>query len=281
MELTKKILEDIIKGFAEEGRIFSKEAQFQFELAIALRDYVDKNGKKLIQDNNKDRIQLEHLSQDNKMYTDIVVRSGGSYYPIELKYKTADKQIEYIKGKITKVTYCQGAHDDASYDFLKDIERLEKIVIDKEFTPFDGEDSFKIEKGFAIIISNEPKFWGSGVRDISHSPWHDFFLFSNDISHHNCERTIKAGTRLGWTNKDWTNKDSWKWINDEGTKGQEHKNNERFDPICLKHKYNLKWEEYMDSNGFSTLFPGGFEEKKEGKARKAHPFKFMIVEVKN
>ena len=273
MELTKEILEDIIKQFAEEGKIFSNEAQFQFELAWALREYKDKKGNKLFSDIN-DKIMLEHLStvENEKMYTDIVVRVGKKYYPIELKYKTADKTIEYQKGNIVKITYLQGAHDDASYDFLKDIKRLEQIVIDKEFTPFDGEESYCVKKGFAIIISNEPKIWGDGVRDISKSPWHDFFLFSFDKSNHNTDRVGIMG-KLGWNKKGENS-----WLNEEGN---DDSRGGRAKPIILNHSYSMKWEPYMESEKpFDTFTKGGFKEIKYGKTRKAHPIKYVVVEVK-
>ncbi|MBR0414645.1 MAG: hypothetical protein IJI67_06215 [Clostridia bacterium] len=274
MELTKEILEDIIKQFAEEGKIFSNEAQFQFELAWALREYKDKKGNKLFGDDN-DKVKLEHLSIENKMYTDIVVRVDNKYYPIELKYKTADKQIKYKKGDLTKITYLQGAHDDASYDYLKDVERLEKIVINKQFTPFDGESNFSIEKGFAIIISNEPKIWGEGVRNITKSPRRDYYLFSSENAQYCPYRTIEKNSKLGWVDKN-----TGDWFNSDGTMQIEKQKNERFNAITLGHEYKLEWKDYMNSeNPFSPLSPSGYEEVREGNARKGHPFKYMIVVV--
>lgn len=74
-------------------------------------------------------------------YLDIFINTNtGRRYGIELKYKTTNvNRFQYVK---------QGAQNNGRYDFLKDVQRLEKLKSIK-----------KIHKGFAILLTNDASYW--------------------------------------------------------------------------------------------------------------------------
>ena len=142
--MIKKIdLEKIINDLAiKQNKIFSKEVQFQFDLAWELKKTFPKYD-----------VVLEYLYKKNKWYIDIVVFSDDEKkcVPIELKYKTTAREIEYKIGNQFYWTYNQGACDEGSYDYIKDIYRIESI---NEPLKYKGED-YTVESGFAIILTND------------------------------------------------------------------------------------------------------------------------------
>ena len=196
-ELGKEDLKIIIEELAKEKHVFSNEAQFQFCLAWAIN-------KKLESEFEDYEVVLEEQIQSQK-YTDIVVRIGKSYFPIELKYKTADREVNYVFENREYVTYCQGAADNGSYDYLADIARIEKLKNDK--LP----DGSCFSKGFAIIVTNYPLYWGEGIRLSSN--WYPF-CFNKEL----------RGT-IDWQNKKPTKK-------------------ERQDAISLEGCYKMDWQYY-------------------------------------
>lgn len=216
--LSVELLEDIIKKFATAGKIFSKEAQFQFDLAWEIQ-----------QRNNEYDIVLEYLceTEDGKQYIDIVVFSKGEKnkcWPIELKYKTRDKKITYKVGKTTSITYNQGAPDNGSYDYIKDISRIENI---EKNLNYNGEE-YCVECGYAIIMTNDWHYYEElpkkGENDkFKFWYWKNFSLAQNEL------------------------KGDIKWIDplsgEEQDKGT-HTTKDREDSINLKNTYSLNWEEY-------------------------------------
>lgn len=219
MKINIKVIERIINDFANESIIFANEAQFQFDLAWKIReqcsDYV--------------KILLEGKLEKNE-YTDIVIDERDSITAIELKYKLADKEVEYMNEDGEKITTsAQGAADAGSYDYLKDVQRLE--VLKKKG---------KINKGFAIMISNYPIMWGSNVKDDSN--WSDFHLKDK-------QKIKKEGKNLFWK--------------DAPTKAYSN-------TITLQKSYDIKWEEYK-LKGIKEIVPP--------RCRTEHPFKYLIIEV--
>lgn len=289
MVLTYNDLKNIIEGFAENGKIFSNEAQFQFALAQAIKEYFkDGNCEVLLEHlilvkDKKDDDKSEDNKKRIKMYIDIIAKIDNNYYPIELKYKTTDKNIEYQKNDSSKAyTFKQGAEDIGSYDYIKDIYRIEQLVLgknDKErlTVKFNGNDTdfeepyfdytslgkaIKFEKGFAIIITNDNKYNKEFINDIfqlkkdgSHYYWEQFFLSDN--------RVLKGNLH---------------WVDTNGDKIEDNNHREkekiiksvsaaRFNPIILQGRYILKWEKY-NVKGY-----------KENSSIKKYPFKYLVVEI--
>lgn len=142
MEKKEKFEEDlnkIISSFADNGKLFSNERQFQLEFAWALKGL-------------KYEVFLEVLDRDSiddkKSYIDIMVKvSENKYVAIELKYTTRQNNIDYIIGTGSNnvvCTFAQGACDVRQLDFLYDVYRLECLLSKP-----------KITKGYAIIMTND------------------------------------------------------------------------------------------------------------------------------
>jgi len=79
-----------------------------------------------------------------KEYIDMMLKIGSKKVAIELKYKTRK-----IDGK-DYIT--QGGQSDGKFHFFKDIERLERLKKSKDI-------NFRIDKGFAIFITNDHLYW--------------------------------------------------------------------------------------------------------------------------
>lgn len=146
-------LKTTIEDFGSDGIIFDNEAQFQFELALKIKEAFDCDvyleDLTLLEESLGNsvgvvvtNVDLEKSAKDNttktknaslekftKTYTDIVVKDGKKVVFIELKYKTARADIT-DKFKITHYLAEQGATDLGRFLYLLDINRLEVLVGD-------------------------------------------------------------------------------------------------------------------------------------------------------
>ena len=245
-ELKQELLGEILGTFADDGKVFSNEAQFQFELARALakKNYI---------------ITFEHLTyfkDDNgnreKMYTDLIVEDKeGELYAIELKYKTPDKEYIYTtyndkSAKNTYYTFGQGAEDSGCYDYLKDVERLERLIFGDFKSKFKYPNGKKIIRGFAIILTNSSKYY-EHPRDNYNYYWENFFLkkdgeIEKEQSLYWCD---KAGRNI----KINTENDTEKWVYVDSNEEKEADyypkcGKERNSEITLKNSYKFEWKPY-------------------------------------
>ena len=158
MDVSLKVLCGILDTFAESGKLFSNERQFQLELAWELKEH----GYTVL---------LEVLEKSKrKKYVDIVVElSPNEYVAIELKYTIRQKDMVYdVNGKCVR-TFAQGNDDGRRYDFLYDFQRIEELINQK--TDAFSIANAKVVKGFAIIMTND-NYWATNgdstnYRDVS------------------------------------------------------------------------------------------------------------------
>lgn len=117
--------------------IFHSEADFQFALAWELQRTLPNA-----------QIRLEYCPHfAPEMHVDIFAIDEEGTHPIELKYKT--RSIQAIVSNECFSLKNHGAQDFGRYDFLRDVERIEKVrKLDKDF-----------RTGYAIFLSNEPSYW--------------------------------------------------------------------------------------------------------------------------
>ena len=131
----------IIVALSKVRRLFWSEDDFKFAFATQIR----------IKFGNAAEIRLEkrYKGENGKnSYTDIVVRMGGRNFPIELKYKTAEGTYADLNNEAVGLM-THSAVDLGCYAYLKDINRLEYLAkTDPDF-----------ERGFAIILTNEPLYF--------------------------------------------------------------------------------------------------------------------------
>ena len=256
MKLGIQEIKDIIDSFAKRGTIFSNEAQFQFDLAWELRER-----------NYGEKILLEHLipkdSNGKKRYIDIVIKNGDYCIPIELKYKTTDKEIEYLldNGEIVK-TYNQGACDLGCYDFLKDLSRIEDIVSDKEYIFIQGKD-MKVEKGYVVIITNEKTYYEGPKNGKFDEDKKLYYYNQNGEKYYYYWQNFipKEGKTVG-------EREQLNWIDPESGNVDEearHTTSDRKMPIKIDKRYTFKWDDYTVN---------------ELTENQGYKFRYMIIEVK-
>lgn len=140
MRFVLKITE-IMKNLAEDRPIFHLEKDFQLALSMQIQT---KQGV---------QVRPEHPFRDEekkRKYLDIWIRN--KKVAIELKYKTQRLIIRHKNEDFSLRN--QSAQDEGRYDFLKDVERLEKII-----------DDGQAREGFAVLLTNDPLYWTSQGRD--------------------------------------------------------------------------------------------------------------------
>jgi hypothetical protein len=114
MELRE--LHNILASLSIERPVFHSEADFQFSLAWAI---------KLADQRREIRLERRFPGIERRMSLDLQVIDNSAKTNIELKYITAQANIEY-RGELYELKEAT-AFDQARYDFLKDIQRLETL----------------------------------------------------------------------------------------------------------------------------------------------------------
>jgi len=202
MEIIKIL--DILKS---KRKVFYSESDFQFSLAWEIHEYYD---------NANIRLEYPHLQ--GKEYIDIIVELNGKIYPIELKYKT----LSFLDENTQSSTVIdnnekydlknQGAQDHGRYDYLYDIQRIEKFLKDNE----------KYEYGYAILLTNDKSYWNKRKSN------------SIDVQFSISEEDEPKTGKLYWGNAN------------KGTmKGREN-------PIELTDKYTINWKDYSKFDGIKN-----------------------------
>lgn len=289
-------LDSIISGFGTEGRIFSNEEQFQFELALEIERQYQKDEK------GYPKVRLEVLSygeikelakmdvdERKKMYTDIIIDINDlESIAIELKYKTkgetSDKYYLYKTENRTSFVFEQGASNNGCYFFLKDVERLEHLVNGEKF---DCDSNRKVIKGYAVIISNDDSYWTphkslmdefaiyptsdeneKGIRVIGNGTLSQHLKISSDGEI--LDGRAKQYQDIIIANSEWL-KDYEEKISKEGRK-KSKKEEKILSPITLKGEYPCKWNVYYDEGCI-------FRKKRNESRKRLLGFKYMIFKV--
>lgn len=152
-------------------------------------------------------IQLEYPispGQEADEYLDVLVSDSKNKVAVELKYKTSTL-LAPIGGDIFLLK-SHGAQDQGRYDFLKDVQRLEKYLSDNPNSI-----------GYAIFLSNDSSYWKPGRNE--KTVCDDFRLTEG----RNISATLNWGESAG--------------------KGTIRK---RESPIILKNTYECVWREYSN-----------------------------------
>ena len=128
----------ILRELCAKRPIFHSEADFQHALAWCIREKCPTAEVRL-------EVPSTYQSQA-RAFIDLVVKDATSTVFFELKYKTASTSIQ-IGSEVFNLK-SQGAQDQGSYDFLKDISRIESFVA--------GEPG---ARGYAVMLCNDPRYW--------------------------------------------------------------------------------------------------------------------------
>ncbi len=192
MRFMLKITE-IMKNLAECRPIFHLEKDFQLALSMQIQTEQGRG------------VRPEYPFRDEekkRKYLDIWLPN--KEIAIELKYKTQTLIIRQ-KNEDFRLRN-QSAQDEGRYDFLKDIERLEKMI-----------DDGQAREGFAVLLTNDPSYWTHQGRDTTSF---NFRLKEG--------REIRKGEEMRWKFPGTAPKSIAK----------------RKNSITLRSSYKLEWQPY-------------------------------------
>ncbi|MDE2799042.1 MAG: hypothetical protein OXI94_10285 [Gemmatimonadota bacterium] len=197
-------IHNLMADLSQHRPVFHSEADFQFALAWRIHE---------VMPDCKIRLEFKPYPKVN-MYLDIWIQTAE--IAIELKFPTqnleANRDNEYFALR------AQGAQDTRRYDFLKDIQRLERVVADR-----------KAKSGFAILLTNDPSLWKP--------PKQGGWKTTNDAKFRIHKGQIIKG-ELAWAEQ----------ASSGTTKGREG-------PIRLKGSYHLHWKDYSSLKWRMPFFP--------------------------
>ncbi|OGM93989.1 hypothetical protein A2524_01705 [Candidatus Wolfebacteria bacterium RIFOXYD12_FULL_48_21] len=135
-------IENLLKELSKKRPVFHSEADFQHALAWGIHEaYPD----------YKIRLEIRPGNSKEKEYLDIFIEYKGINCFIELKYKTKKYSVEFDRENFSLAGH--SAHDIGRYDFIKDIQRVEKFL---------GKDD--MAEGYAILLTNDRAYWSESYR---------------------------------------------------------------------------------------------------------------------
>ena len=181
----------VMQELAKPRPLFHSEADFQFALAWQIHEMIP---------DTEVRLEFKPFSSE-RMRLDIWLPTLG--VAIELKYPTYQAHIEH---RDEEFTLKDGARDIDSYDYIKDIQRLERIVSDSEAA----------KRVFAVVLTNDPNFWQQPRRE----------TIADDFRLHE-DRQLSG--KMAWSNR--------------AGKGSTQ---DRDTPLSLHGSYHLHWSDYSD-----------------------------------
>lgn len=174
--------------------IFHSEADFQHALAWQVHKIVPNCGV---------RLEYKPFPEELK-YVDLWLSLSGLSVALELKYATRNL-IHNEVGEAFSLKQ-HGGYDQRRYDFLKDIERLERVSRQKH-----------VRGGLAILLTNDSTYWEERPLD-GRVPY--------DIAFHLHEGRQICG-KLAWSDQAGAGT----------TKGRES-------PIQLNQRYEFRWRKF-------------------------------------
>ncbi len=131
-------VEDILKKLSINRPLFHNEKDFQFEFTLLKQQL-----------GYKTRLET-YIGKENdkRKYIDLVAidEKKQECYLFEFKYKTINKKV-IINNEVHDL-FNHGARDLGSYAFLKDVERIEKLIDKIIF-------GCKVKEGYAIFLTND------------------------------------------------------------------------------------------------------------------------------
>ena len=200
---------DVMAFLESNNELLFNERDFQMHFATWLRNsanaYDDVDVEYYVP-----KTELDNYIWDSELRLDIVVKKGGEYCPVELKYKTkkVERQIsrvdEAMHDKVV-VMKNQGAQDLGMYDFWKDVRRVE--LVRNRFE--------RVKGGLAVFVTNDPLYTKKS-RENSNN-----FLFNMDEGKHS---VVKH------------------WQNPESTCAKTHPDFE------VEKEYGIKWHQRTIDN---------------------------------
>jgi len=173
--------------------VFQSEADFQHALAWEIHRGLPEA---------QVRLEVPVASVDAQMHIDVWVKHENKLYAIELKYKTRALSVQV--GEEQFLLKDQSAQTIGRYDFIKDVQRLERVLTLKANTI-----------GYAILLTNDSAYW----------------------VHPRGNRTVDADFRL---HEGRSLGGLLQWGEDASAGTKHH----REDPLTLAGTYPVRWVDY-------------------------------------
>ena len=131
----------VMDSLSERHPIFHSEADFQHALAWRIHEMAP--GCQV-------RLEFNPFPKDDRRsYLDIWLPDLG--IALELKYRTRGFETEYMGEKFALRNH--SAQDHGRYDFLKDVQRLERVARE-----------MSARAGYAIMLTNDSSYWNAPLR---------------------------------------------------------------------------------------------------------------------
>ena len=130
-------MDGLMGSLADSRKVFHSEADFQHALAWHIHQAMPESQVRL----EVDVMQVEH----QRRFLDIWLPLEG--IAIELKYKTRGLELEQDDEPF--VLRNQSAQDQGRYDFLLDIQRLERMRSNLE----------QCKAAYAVLLTNDSSYW--------------------------------------------------------------------------------------------------------------------------
>ena len=191
-------IHNLMQGLSYSRPIFHSEADFQHALAWHIH--------RVMPDSHV-RLEYPIRYDDSTMYLDIWLSKNR--IAVELKYPTQMLDLNRESERFLLVNH--GAQPPRRYDFLKDVQRLERVVAEKS-----------ARGGYAVLLTNHPYYWENPTQGWRTAIDTDFRLHEG--------RTVSG--RLEWSKRAGAGT----------TRGRQA-------PIDLFGSYNLRWRDYSRLGG--------------------------------
>ena len=250
------ILSTAIEDLGKNGKIFSNERQFQFDLAQILKDKgYDVEFEVLVTPFSQISDYLKTpTKQREKAYIDLLIKSKDSpdeYFAIELKYKTP--QTLKVYEDEDAITFPQGAPDLGSYLFWMDVHRLERVLCGELKVLSSSTKTKKIKEAYAVLLPNAKRYLVPHPASL----YREFFPIQGPKAKTLCGYIlIDAATRERVSGKQKGRSSLEKRIENL----QEAIDYKRVDgkdkpvyPIVLNNAYLCKWNRYPAHDDFNYL----------------------------
>lgn len=130
-------LDEILETLARTRPVFHSEADFQHALAW---HWKERSPNAVV------RLEYRLPFKDERSYADLWIRDAGQTTHVELKYWTRALTVHVEDEAFTLAD--QAAQDISRYDFVKDVERVERAV-----------QSGIAQRGFVVALTNDQGYW--------------------------------------------------------------------------------------------------------------------------
>ena len=134
----------LMQSLAHTRPVFHSEADFQHAFAWEVQ--------KMFPDAQV-RLELPVAASGVRMHVDIWIVLDGRCAAIELKYKK--RALDVSVGAERFLLTNDGAQDLGRYDFIKDIERLERMA-----------DHVPLVEGYAVLLTNDSGYWKESAATV-------------------------------------------------------------------------------------------------------------------